>query len=56
LAAVADPNTGVSVYDSYAYQGASGWMVFGGTSVASPIVAGVDALAGGRAGSSSSPP
>lgn len=53
--AVADPNTGVSVYDSYAYQGASGWMVFGGTSVASPIIASVDALSGGRAGSASSP-
>ena len=42
-------------YDSYAYQGAAGWMVFGGTSVASPIVASVDALGGGRAGSASSP-
>ena len=47
-AAVADPNTGVAVYDSYPYQGASGWFVFGGTSVASPIIASVDALAGGR--------
>jgi hypothetical protein len=47
VSAVADPNTGVSVYDSYAYQGTSGWMVFGGTSVASPIVASVDARAGG---------
>ncbi len=46
VAAVADPNTGVSVYDSYAYQGASGWLVFGGTSVASPIIASVYALAG----------
>src|SRR5205807_1373634 len=55
VSAVADPNTGVSVYDSYAYQGVSGWMVFGGTSVASPIVASVDALAGGRAGTASSP-
>jgi subtilase family serine protease len=42
--AVADPNTGVSVYDTYG-QG-SGWMVFGGTSVASPIIASVYALAG----------
>jgi subtilase family serine protease len=46
VSAVADPNTGVAVYDSYRYQGASGWMVFGGTSVAAPIVAGVYALAG----------
>ena len=35
----ADPNTGVSVYDSTAYQGYSGWMVFGGTSVAAPCMA-----------------
>ena len=41
VSAVADPNTGVAVYDSYAYQGAKGWMVFGGTSAASPIVAAV---------------
>jgi subtilase family serine protease len=47
VSADADPNTGVSVYDSYAYQGNSGWLVFGGTSVASPIIASVFALAGG---------
>ena len=47
VSAVANPNTGVAVYDSYAYQGAAGWMVFGGTSVASPIVAAVNALTGG---------
>lgn len=46
VAAVADPATGVAVYDSYAYQGLSGWLVFGGTSVAAPIIAGVYALAG----------
>jgi len=46
VSAVADPNTGVSVYDSYSYQGMSGWLVFGGTSVASPIIASVYALAG----------
>jgi subtilase family serine protease len=49
VSAVADPNTGVAVYDSYPSGGQAGWMVFGGTSVASPIVAAVDALAGGRA-------
>jgi len=49
IAAVADPATGVAVYDSYAYQGRRGWMVFGGTSVASPIVASVYALAGNAA-------
>jgi subtilase family serine protease len=42
-AADANPNTGVAVYDSY---GQSGWLVFGGTSVSSPIVASVYALAG----------
>lgn len=37
----ADPNTGVAVYDSTAYQGYKGWMVFGGTSVSSPCMAGM---------------
>ena len=46
VSAIADPNTGVAVYDSYAYRGASGWLVFGGTSVASPIIAAVYALSG----------
>jgi subtilase family serine protease len=41
-AAVANPNTGVAVYDTY---NEPGWMVFGGTSVASPILASVYALA-----------
>ena len=42
----ADPNTGVAVYDSYSYRGTSGWLVFGGTSVASPAIAAIYALAG----------
>lgn len=46
VSAVADPNTGVAVYDSYSYQRHSGWMVFGGTSVSSPLVGSVYALAG----------
>ena len=46
VSADANPNTGVAVYDSYAYQGYSGWLVFGGTSVSSPIIASVFALAG----------
>ena len=49
VSAVADPNTGVSVYDSYSYMGQSGWLVFGGTSVASPLLASVYALAGNAA-------
>ncbi|WP_407638943.1 putative Ig domain-containing protein [Actinacidiphila yeochonensis] len=43
VSAVADPATGVAVYDSY---GASGWQVYGGTSASSPIIASVYALAG----------
>jgi subtilase family serine protease len=50
VSAVADPNTGVSVYDSTPYQGLSGWEVWGGTSVASPIIASVYALSGNTAG------
>jgi subtilase family serine protease len=45
VAAVADPNTGVAVYDTYRVRPA-GWLVFGGTSVAAPVIAGVYALAG----------
>ncbi len=45
----ADPNTGVSVYDSDTYQGQGGWLVFGGTSVSSPTLASVYALAGNAA-------
>ena len=43
VSAVADPNTGVWVY----YSGA--WYVFGGTSVASPIIASIYALNGKQA-------
>lgn len=46
VSAVADPNTGVAVYDSTAYHGSVGWLVFGGTSASSPIIASVYALAG----------
>ncbi len=46
VSADANPNTGVAVYDTYR---TSGWLVFGGTSVASPIVASVYALAGNGA-------
>jgi subtilase family serine protease len=44
VSAVADPKTGVAVYSS-AFEALSGWYVFGGTSVAAPIVASVYALA-----------
>ncbi|MEU7164785.1 S53 family peptidase [Streptomyces morookaense] len=43
VAAVADPATGVAVYQTY---GGSGWSVYGGTSAASPIIASVYADAG----------
>lgn len=42
----ADPHSGVIVYDSTPYGGLSGWLIFGGTSVSSPSVAGVVNLAG----------
>ncbi|MCZ1013170.1 S53 family peptidase [Streptomyces albulus] len=43
VASVADPATGLAVYDSYQ---ASGWNVYGGTSASAPFIAGVYALAG----------
>jgi subtilase family serine protease len=49
VSAVADPNTGVAVYDSYGSSGGANWYVFGGTSVAAPIVASVYGLAGNAA-------
>jgi len=41
--AVADPDTPVAVYDSYPR---GGWGAYGGTSVSSPLLAGVFAIAG----------
>jgi subtilase family serine protease len=46
VAAVADPDTGVAVYDTYSK---GGWMETGGTSVSAPIIAAVFALAGNPA-------
>jgi hypothetical protein len=43
VSAVADPSTGVAVYQTF---GATGWQIYGGTSVAAPIIASVWALAG----------
>ncbi len=43
VSAVADPNTGVAVFDTFS-QG--GWLEVGGTSASSPIIASVFALAG----------
>lgn len=51
VSADADPYTGVAVYDSTETpEGKKGWAMIGGTSVASPIVASVFALAGGAHG------
>jgi hypothetical protein len=46
VAAVADPETPVSVYDSYVYEG---WLLVGGTSASAPIMAGVEALSTAQA-------
>ena len=45
VSAVADPNTGVAVYDTYRLH-PGGWLVFGGTSVSAPIIGSLYALAG----------
>ena len=46
VSAVADPQTGVTMYDSTS----GGWLVAGGTSVGAPIIAGVYALSGNPRG------
>jgi subtilase family serine protease len=46
VAAVADPATGVSVFDSYGSTGGNNWYRFGGTSVSSPLIAALFARAG----------
>lgn len=43
---VADPASGVSVYDSTLYQGQKGWFTVGGTSASSPMWAARAAVAG----------
>lgn len=50
VSAVADPETGVAIYDSYPADGTpiTGWSVVGGTSVSSPIIGAVYGLAGNR--------
>lgn len=54
VSAIADPNTGVAVYGPVTSR-RSGWMVFGGTSVASPLVAGVYGANGGTVAYGSNP-
>jgi hypothetical protein len=43
VATVADPMTGVAVYDTYGF---NGWLDVGGTSIGAPLIASVYALAG----------
>ena len=45
VSAVADPDTGVAVYDSYGSRRGANWYVYGGTSVAAPLIAGIWARA-----------
>lgn len=47
VAALADPYTGFDIYDTF---GGTGWATMGGTSLSSPIVAAMWALAGGSGG------
>jgi subtilase family serine protease len=46
VAAVGDPNTGVAVYAPLSLT-QSGWLIFGGTSVGAPLIAGLYAVHGG---------
>lgn len=50
VAADADPGTGAAVFDSYGYQGQAGWFTVGGTSLSSPIIASIYALANNISG------
>jgi hypothetical protein len=57
VAAVGDPATGFSIYESYdcgprceQEVGKEGWAVIGGTSLSSPLIAAMYALAGGSGG------
>ncbi|MEV6010986.1 putative Ig domain-containing protein [Streptomyces sp. NPDC051976] len=43
VSAVADPQTGLAIYDTYS---ASGWQKYGGTSLATPLITAMYALAG----------
>ena len=48
VSAIADPNTGIAMYGPVTAR-RSGWMVFGGTSVAAPLIAGIYGVQGGTA-------
>jgi subtilase family serine protease len=46
LSAVADPDTGLAVYDTFGLGPDNGWIQVGGTSLSSPLIAGMIGLAG----------
>ena len=52
VSADADPDTGLWVYDTYSE---GGWLIVGGTSLASPTIAAIYGLAGNATGSSGYP-
>ena len=52
LSANADGNTGVWVWDTFPDEGEAGWFVLGGTSIATPVLAGIVNSAGHFAASS----
>jgi subtilase family serine protease len=54
VSAVADPNTGASVYGPTSST-ATGWMIIGGTSLSAPFIAGVYGANGGTANYGSDP-
>jgi hypothetical protein len=56
VSAVADPSTGAAVYSSTRIQGQKGWFKVGGTSLASPLIAGIYALSGNTSGSANALP
>ena len=54
VSAVADPQTGVAVFGPASRRG-SAWLVFGGTSVAAPLIAGIYGVNGGAVSYGSNP-
>lgn len=54
ISAVADPATGVAVYGPTGRGQGSGWLVFGGTSVSAPLIAGMYGARGAGATNASS--
>jgi hypothetical protein len=52
ISAVADPYTGLDVYDSYVYEPefTPGWLTLGGTSLSAPLISALYGLAGGSHG------